>query len=207
MYYNSVLYDKKYKNIKITFLAQKYISDILFKKNIYGISVRVFVIYPGTPNVETCLVYCSPGEEEINDIKIQLKKFNLYIEKKSLPFLNNAVIDFNTHNIGGNIIINAPNTQIPYLKTSTLENKVNYVLYNEINPQLAIHQGGIKLINITNENVVLLKFTGGCQGCNIVNITLKNNVERTLLERIPELTGVIDITDHTDNINSWNYTN
>jgi Fe/S biogenesis protein NfuA len=48
-----------------------------------------------------------------------------------------------------------------------------------------------------------LQFGGGCQGCSAVDITLKSSVETTLLEQVPELTGVIDHTDHTVTDNAY----
>ena len=74
---------------------------------------------------------------------------------------------------------------------------MNYVLYNEINPGLAAHGGMVTLVEIVEENVAILQFGGGCQGCAAVDITLKNSVERSLLEQVPELTAIRDSTDHT----------
>ncbi|NOX49301.1 MAG: Fe-S biogenesis protein NfuA, partial [Gammaproteobacteria bacterium] len=63
------------------------------------------------------------------------------------------------------------------------------------------HGGLVSLVEITPESAAVLQFGGGCQGCAAVDITLKNSVEVTLLERIPELTAILDQTDHsvTDN--------
>lgn len=48
------------------------------------------------------------------------------------------------------------------------------------------------------DGFAVLQFGGGCQGCGMVDVTLKEGVERTLVERVPELAGVRDATDHTD---------
>ena len=52
-------------------------------------------------------------------------------------------------------------------------------------------------------NVAVLKFGGGCQGCASVDVTLKDGVERTLMEKLPQLEGVHDVTDHTDRSHSY----
>ena len=70
---------------------------------------------------------------------------------------------------------------------------MNYILYDEINPQLASHGGNVHLDCITKDNYVVLQFGGGCQGCGMVDVTLKEGIEKTLLEKIPELKGVKDI--------------
>jgi len=72
------------------------------------------------------------------------------------------------------------------------------VLYNEVNPSLAAHGGEVSLVEITEDVVAILKFGGGCQGCSAVSMTLKDGVEKTLLEQVPELVGVRDETDHSD---------
>ena len=75
------------------------------------------------------------------------------------------------------------------------------MLYSEINPGLAAHGGEVSLIEVIDGEVAVLKFGGGCQGCSAVDLTLKEGVEKTLIEKVSGLTGVKDSTDHsiTDN--------
>ena len=61
----------------------------------------------------------------------------------------------------------------------------------------------VSLVEVTPESKAVLQFGGGCQGCSAVDITLKSSVETTLLEQVPELTGVIDHTDHTVTENAY----
>ena len=86
---------------------------------------------------------------------------------------------------------------------STLEERVNYVLWTEVNPMLASHGGEVSLMEVADETVAVLKFGGGCQGCSSVDVTLKEGVEKTLREHIPELTEIRDITDHEDRANAY----
>jgi Fe/S biogenesis protein NfuA len=74
--------------------------------------------------------------------------------------------------------------------------RVRWVIDNDINPQLAMHKGHVTLTEITGEGIVVLNFGGGCHGCSMVDITLKQGVEKTLLEKVPGVTGVRDSTDH-----------
>ncbi len=59
-----------------------------------------------------------------------------------------------------------------------------------------MHKGHVTLTEITGEGIVVLNFGGGCHGCSMVDITLKQGVEKTLLEKVPGVTGVRDSTDH-----------
>ena len=95
--------------------------------------------------------------------------------------------------MGGQLTIKAPNARVPQVgPDAPLEDRINYVLYNEINPGLAAHGGMVTLIEIVEDSVAVLQFGGGCQGCAAVDITLKNSVERSLLDQIPELTEIRD---------------
>ena len=100
--------------------------------------------------------------------------------------------------------IKAPNSRLPQIsEDSSLEDRVNYILYNEINPGLAAHGGMVSLEEIFEESVAVLRFGGGCQGCGMVDVTLKDGVEKTLLEQIPQLTEVRDVTDHSVKENAY----
>ncbi|MCK0768641.1 Fe/S biogenesis protein NfuA [Chromohalobacter japonicus] len=190
--------------IQITDNAQEYLAELLAKQNVEGIAVRIFITQPGTPYAETCLAYCRPGEEEPSDERLDLDKITVYLEKNSIAFLEEAVVDFNADRMGGQLTIKAPNAKMPQVNAdSPLEDRVNYVLYSEINPGLAAHGGEIRLMQLTEENVAVLQFGGGCQGCAAVDITLKDGVEKTLVERVPELVGIRDVTDHTDDTNAY----
>ncbi|WP_249975672.1 Fe-S biogenesis protein NfuA [Vreelandella olivaria] len=190
--------------IDITDSAQDYLAELLEKQNVEGIAVRIFITQPGTPYAETCLAYCRPGEEEPTDVKLELEKINVFLDKNSLAFLEEAVVDFNADRMGGQLTIKAPNAKMPKVNAdSPLEDRINYILYSEINPGLAAHGGEIKLVELTEQKVAILAFGGGCQGCAAVDLTLKDGVEKTLMERIPELAGIRDVTDHTDNTNAY----
>ncbi|WP_280561989.1 MULTISPECIES: Fe-S biogenesis protein NfuA [unclassified Chromohalobacter] len=190
--------------IQITDSAQEYLAELLAKQNVEGIAVRIFITQPGTPYAETCLAYCRPGEEEPSDERLDLDKIAVYLEKNSITFLEEAVVDFNSDRMGGQLTIKAPNAKMPQVNAdSPLEDRVNYVLYSEINPGLAAHGGEVRLMQLTEENLAVLQFGGGCQGCAAVDITLKDGVEKTLVERVPELVGIRDVTDHTDDTNAY----
>ncbi len=190
--------------INITDSAQDYLAELLEKQNVEGIAVRIFITQPGTPYAETCLAYCRPGEEEPTDVKLELEKIGVFLDKNSLAFLEEAVVDFNADRMGGQLTIKAPNAKMPKVNAdSPLEDRINYTLYGEINPGLAAHGGEIKLVELTEDRVAILAFGGGCQGCAAVDLTLKDGVEKTLMDRIPELAGIRDVTDHTDTTNAY----
>jgi Fe/S biogenesis protein NfuA len=85
---------------------------------------------------------------------------------------------------------------------SPISEQINYYLQTEINPGLASHGGQVSFVDI-DEGIVILRFGGGCQGCGQADVTLKEGIEKTLLERIPGLKGVRDVTDHSNRENAY----
>ena len=190
--------------VKITESAQEYLADLLGKQDVEGIAVRIFILDAGTPRAETCISFCRPGEEKADDEEKVYKDFNAFIERASIPFLEDAVVDFQKDSMGGQLTIKAPNSRMPKLTDeSSVEDRINYVLYNEVNPGLASHGGHVSLEEVFEESVAVLRFGGGCQGCGMVDVTLKEGVEKTLLGQIPQLTEVRDVTDHSVKENAY----
>ncbi|WP_019339190.1 Fe-S biogenesis protein NfuA [Stutzerimonas stutzeri] len=190
--------------ITITEAAHDYLADLLEKQNTNGIGIRVFITQPGTPYAETCIAYCKPGEEKPDDVAIALKSFTAWIDCISEPFLEDALVDYATDRMGGQLTIKAPNAKVPMVNDdSPLNERINYYLQTEINPGLASHGGQVTLIDVVDEGVAVLQFGGGCQGCGQADVTLKEGIEKTLLARIPELKGVRDVTDHTNRDNAY----
>lgn len=184
--------------------AQSYLANLVNNQEVEGMGVRMFVTQPGTKFAETCLAYCQPDDFVEDDEVIQMEGFKLFIEKKSLPFLDEAFVDYAEEKMGGQLTIKAPNAKMPKIdENSSLEERINYILVTDINPGLASHGGEVSLVELTSENVAVLRFGGGCQGCSAVSITLKDGVEKRLLEVIPDLKGVQDVTDHSNTENAY----
>ncbi|MCP8898384.1 Fe-S biogenesis protein NfuA [Gilvimarinus xylanilyticus] len=192
-------------SVDITPSAQTYLKGLLDKQdNNEGIGIRMFVANPGTAKAETCIAYCRPEEVKEGDVTLELEGFNAYFEERSLPFLKDAKVDYSADRMGGQLTIRAPNSKMPQVTDdSPLEDRINYVLFNEVNPGLASHGGEVSLVEVTEDQYAVLEFGGGCQGCSAVDLTLKNGVEVALMDKLPELKGIRDITDHTDRTQAY----
>ena len=192
------------KLINITRSAEEYLAKLIQEKNETDLSIRIFISDPGTPKAETCLAYCKPDESMPDDIIINLELINVNLEKRSIPFLKDCEVNFDNDTFGGQLTIKAPNARVPNISPdSPVEDRINYVIYNEINPMLESHGGEVSLVEFNNENIAVLQFGGGCQGCGMVDLTLKDGIEKTLVEQIPEVKAVKDTTDHSVNDNAY----
>lgn len=190
--------------ITITQAAEDYLAELLSKQDTPGIGIRVFITQPGTPYAETCIAYCKSGEQKPEDTAVGLASFTAWIDGVSEPFLEDAVVDYATDRMGGQLTIKAPNAKVPMVnEDSPLNERINYYLQTEINPGLASHGGQVTLVDVVDEGIAVLQFGGGCQGCGQADYTLKEGIEKTLLERIPELKGVRDVTDHSNRENAY----
>ncbi len=194
-------------NIQITESAQGYLADLLAKQDTDGIGVRIFVEHPGTPRAECCMAYNQHGEEDDADIRLDYDHFTAFIEASSVPYLEDAIIDYNKDRFGGQLTFRAPNSKVPQVgDDASIEERINYVLQAEINPNLAAHGGNVQLLELVDDEAGLtavLKFGGGCQGCSAVDMTLRQGVEVQLKQQVPELMHVVDDTDHTRTENAY----
>jgi len=192
--------------VTITEPAQEYLLGLLSKQDAEVRGIRVFINDPGTPRAETCIAYCRDADIREDDERHEYAAgFTAWFEGRSLPYLEEALVDFAKDKMGGQLTIRAPNAKLPRVSPdSPLEDRINYILYNEVNPQLAAHGGEVRLVELVEEEgVAVLQFGGGCQGCGMVDATLKHGVERTLLEQLPELREVRDVTDHSVRTNAY----
>lgn len=190
--------------ITITESAQQHFGKLLAQQP-EGTNIRVFVVNPGTQNAECGVSYCPPEAVEASDTKIELALFDAYLDELSLPFLDDAEIDFVTDKMGSQLTLKAPNAKVRKVSDdATLMERVDYAIQTQVNPQLAGHGGNVSLAEITEDGVAILQFGGGCNGCSMVDVTLKEGIEKELLAQFAgELTGVRDVTEHARGEHSY----
>jgi len=163
--------------IHISDAAQAHFAKLLANQE-EGTQIRVFVINPGTPNAECGVSYCPPDAVEATDTAIKFDLLTAYVDELSAPYLEDAEIDFVTDQLGSQLTLKAPNAKMRKVADDApLMERVEYMLQSQINPQLAGHGGG-------------------CNGCSMVDVTLKEGIEKQLLAEFPELKGVRDLTEH-----------
>lgn len=166
--------------------------------------LRLRAVEPGTPRADCELTYCQAAETGAGDEAVDCGRFTLFVDGNSRPWLEGATLDFETDATGGELSIKAPGLkgQRPD-DGASLHEKVSWVLEARINPMVASHGGHVALVDVTDDGMVVLQFGGGCHGCGMVDVTLKQGVETTLKQEIPEIAGVRDATDHSTGENPY----
>jgi len=190
--------------IEVTPDAEQYFRRLIDQQNIDGLGLRLRALCPGTPAGDVELTFCPPGEQGEDDQRIDCDGFAVHVSSASWPWLEDASIDFRSEETGGQLTIKAPGLKGHQPGADApIEERVSWVLEAEVTPMVAQHGGQVGLVEVTADNQAVLSFGGGCQGCGMVDVTLKQGIERILCERIPELQGVKDATDHSAGDNPY----
>ncbi|MBL8263833.1 MAG: NfuA family Fe-S biogenesis protein [Xanthomonadaceae bacterium] len=183
--------------IQISESAQTHFRRLIEREALPGLGVRLSALHPGTPRADVRLEFAEPGDLQGDEWAVDCEGFTLWLDAGSVQFLDGAEIDYTQQATGGQLQIRAPKIKgaAPEAGASLVE-RVHWVVEHEVNPQLAQHKGHVSVREVTADGVVVLSFGGGCHGCGMADVTLKQGIEKTLLEKVPGVTAVRDATDH-----------
>jgi Fe/S biogenesis protein NfuA len=135
-----------------------------------------------------------------NDVVIPQEGFELIVDGFSFHLLRGATIDYVDKVSGGGFSVSNPNEPDP--SSDPLFGRVKEFIEHHINPGVATHGGSVSLLEVS-DGTVYVELGGGCQGCGMVDVTLKHGIERMLKENFPEIEGVYDTTDHASGDNPY----
>lgn len=157
---------------------------------------------PVAPRFELTLVSRTDRRED--EREVDLGDFAVLVAESTLPQLEGATVDFVEHVNESGFEVRAPAgaSAAPAAPTGELAERIRSVLDEQVNPAIASHGGQINLVDVRDAEVYL-EMSGGCQGCAMSRMTLRQGVERMLREAVPEITAVHDITDHASGENPY----
>jgi Fe/S biogenesis protein NfuA len=190
------------QKLTVTENAMKYINEMREQLGLPVKGIRVKAI-PQSPMRADFAMSFVPAEEPESPTNIiqTIDGLNIYIAPESAPYLEGATIDLVFRIIGSELKVLAP-----LRKLDTTEGriawKIQQVLDEEVNLSLATHGGGATLIDF-RDGVVFLELTGGCQGCSMAGVTMKDGIETSLRQRISEVKEVRDVTKHANGMNPF----
>ncbi len=168
------------------------------------VALRV-AVEPGSPLVpryELSLV--DEWDQQPGDTVVDVGGFKVYVDPGSVEALEGATVDWIENIHGGGFQVENPNvrkigSQPPQ---GELAEAVAQVIETRINPAVAAHGGRIGLVDV-QDNVVYVQLAGGCQGCGMATVTLRQGIERMLKEAFPQIVDVVDVTDHAQGTNPY----
>ena len=150
------------------------------------------------------------AEAKADDVVEHHGELVVIVAGKDVENLRGATLAMSTNPAAPGLAMNNPNgpspavsiDEVPGDLTGPLADQVAQVLEQQVNPAIASHGGAARLVSV-DENIVYLELMGGCQGCGMAAVTLKQGIERIILQAIPEVTEVRDVTDHASGDNPY----
>jgi Fe/S biogenesis protein NfuA len=161
----------------------------------------VIVERGGSPRPEFALNFVGPDEVADDDTAVDVGGFKIYMDPASSRWLDGASVDYVETLSESGFKVDAPKAGLAK-PAGAVADAVQQVLDVHINPGVASHGGHVSLVAI-EDGTAYLRFGGGCQGCGMINVTLKQGVEKILFAEVPQVTKVMDTTDHAAGSNPY----
>jgi Fe/S biogenesis protein NfuA len=144
------------------------------------------------------------------DVVIRHRDLSIVIRARDFRKVRGATIDWLDDPLrSSGLRVDNPNTPSPALGgpppsdlTGDAGERVAQVLNRNVNPAIAAHGGRAELVAVEQETVYL-KLSGACQGCAVAGVTLRQGIETTIVRAVPEITKVVDVTDHQSGTNPY----
>lgn len=190
--------------IQFTEQAAERIRAFIAEDEASGLAVRVGVSNPSPVAPEYEMALIEPHERAAEDQVFEADGFEVVVDPESAKILDGTRVDWVDSLQGSGFKFENPNLEPVGSRPleGPLADRVKQVIDERINPGVAAHGGHVTLVDVRDE-VVYLKMSGGCQGCGMAAVTLKQGIERMLREAVPEVKAIQDVTDHAAGANPY----
>jgi Fe/S biogenesis protein NfuA len=179
----------------ITPAALEKLKSHLAAKSEADLAVRLAIIGRGQEGFRYDFRIIFQRDQLPTDQIIPFDGFNVVVDPESVPHLDGTVLDLKDD--GGFRIDNPNPVWEDEQGPAVLE-----LIESKINPAVAMHGGKVSLVDV-RDGVVYISFGGGCQGCGMANVTLKEGVHKMLHEAVPGIRDIVDMTDHALGTNPY----
>jgi len=182
----------------ISDIAREKIVALMKGEENKSLALRVAIRGRGPGGFNYDLGFVEVDAKEEGDIVIDGGGFNVYIDKDSVSKLEGATLDFVEEQYESGFKVDNPNP----LWDDPTSQKVQEVIDERINPGIRSHGGWVALLEVKGDTA-FIQLGGGCQGCGMADVTLKQGVEVMIKEQVPEITKIVDTTDHAGGDNPY----
>lgn len=184
--------------------ARERILEFIEKDGAEGLAVRIRVVSPSPLNPRYELSLVEPAEVVDQDRVFPEEGFDVVADPESARLLEGASVDWVETLTSTGFKVENPN--LKPLGSEPLEGplaeRVARVIDEQINPAVASHGGRIHLVDV-REGTVYVRMSGGCQGCGMATVTLTQGIRKMILEAIPEIDEIEDVTNHRAGTNPY----
>jgi Fe/S biogenesis protein NfuA len=176
-----------------------------------GLALWVEIVGVAGAAYQYDMSFLRSDEIDETDVVVELPQISIVVPRLDAPALELATIDVDSQ-LGGGLVIDNPKTPMPTSAalgmgplpelSGHVEDRVRQVLELQINPAIAAHGGTAELVAV-EDGSAFLRLGGGCVGCGMVAATLKQGVESAIRAGVPEISRVVDVTDHAAGTNPY----
>ena len=185
--------------ITFTDTAREKLVEYLQQHDLLGQgAIRVAIQGRGPGGFDYAMAVEEDGQPAPSDVVEDHGEFKVLVDAESLPHIRGASVDFVNELMGGGFRIHNPNP----LWSDPLAQGVQELIDTQINPAVSQHGGHVTLLDV-KDNLVYVQLGGGCQGCGMVDVTLRQGIEALLKQEFPQIERVVDQTDHAGGNNPY----
>lgn len=184
--------------ITVTDAAREKILNVMQENDKSDHALRIAILGRGPGGFQYSMRFVEVKDGDERDLRQSFEGLEILIDAQSKDKLEGSTIDYLKDDFSEGFVIENPNP----LWDDPLSQTVQDVLDKEINPAIASHGGFVSLLEV-KDGTAYVAFGGGCVGCGMVSVTLKQGVETTLLDAVPDIKAVVDTTDHASGTNPY----
>ena len=173
-----------------------------------GLTLWVEVVGTAANAYTYDMAFLRRDEIDPTDLVTEAGEIAIVVPQTSAAYLDGATIALDGQ-LGGGLVIDNPNTpspDIPGLEQAvlegTVEQRVRQVVDLYVNPAIAAHRGSCEVVGVESD-AVLVRLGGGCTGCGMAAVTLRQGIEAAIRSSVPEIARVVDVTDHASGTNPF----
>ena len=184
--------------LTITESAKRKILSVIQAQGKPGDGLRIAIVGRSSAGFTYDMQLIEEGEAEAEDIVVDTGDFPVIIDSGSASHMQDVIIDYVEDLQQSGFRIGNPNPVWADPQAAAIQE----LLDTQINPGVATHGGHVELMDV-QDNMVYIRFGGGCQGCGMVSVTLNQGVEQAIREAFPEIREIVDVTDHAAGTNPY----
>jgi Fe/S biogenesis protein NfuA len=188
------------KMITFTETARKKVREYMDMAENDSAGVRITAHRQGRHQFRYEMALVADGETSEDDAVVDQEVFKVFLAPQSAEWLEGATVDFVSEVTGAGFVFQNPQAEVQW--DDPLAQRVQKVIDERIAPSIAGHGGWVELLEVEGD-AAIIEFGGGCQGCGMSQVTLKEGIEAAILAEIPEIKRVLDNTDHESGTNPY----
>jgi len=161
--------------------------------------LRLKIVGRSGAGFDHVLTIVEQGAEPAGDVVVDANALHVFVEGASVDKLDGVAIHYADKgpNVSG-LEFDNPNP----VWDNPLEERVQILFDEYVNPGIAAHGGFVRLLEVDGDKAYI-EMGGGCAGCGMANVTLKQGIEVAVKEHVPEIAEVVDTTDHASGTNPY----